>query len=208
MSIEVFLKGIIIGFSIAAPVGPIGILCIRRSLTKGYFSGFITWIWAASADAFYGIIGGFGLKIISSFFEKQYFLLQVFWMIFLFYLGTKIFITKEQEITEKKEKTNSLAWDYFSAFFLTLTNPMTIFSFMALFAWAGLGQESKNYFSLFSFVFGIFFGSVLWWLFLSNSVKIFHKKILKDKNILSWINKISGFIIIIFAFWILVSLVK
>ncbi len=206
MDINFLIKGTVIGFSIAAPVGPIGILCIRRSLTKGHLSGFVTGMGAASADMVYGVIAAFGLTFISSFLVDQQLWLKIIGMIFLFYLGIKTFLEKPQEKNDRKAKSNGLFSDYLSTFFLTIINPMTILSFAAVFAGLGLGETSGNYISASILVLGVFIGSALWWIILSNGVGVFRKKI--KSNILGWVNKISGSIIIGFALVIFASLVK
>jgi len=206
MDISFLIKGTVIGFSIAAPVGPIGILCIRRSLTKGHLSGFITGMGAASADVVYGVIAAFGLTFISSFLVDQQLWLKIIGMIFLFYLGIKTFLEKPQEKNDGKTKSNGLFSDYLSTFFLTIINPMTILAFAAVFAGLGLGETSGNYISASILVLGVFIGSALWWIILSNGVGVFRKKI--KSNILVWVNRISGSIIIGFALVIFASLIK
>ena len=90
MDINFLIRGLIIGFSVAAPVGPIGILCINRTIKKGCISGLTTGLGAASADLIYGLIAGFGLVFISNFLLNQKLLIQSLGLVFLFYLGFKI----------------------------------------------------------------------------------------------------------------------
>src|SRR6185503_6615601 len=143
MELSFLLKGMGIGFSIAAPVGPIGVLCIRRSLADGRWIGFVTGLGAASADAAYGCIAGFGLTAISNFLTGQQFWLALFGGAFLCYLGIHTFISKPppQAATVREDGLFSA---YFSTLLLTLTNPATILSFMAVFAGFGLAA-SPNY---------------------------------------------------------------
>lgn len=140
------IKGVIIGFSIAAPVGPIGVLCIRRTLAEGRLSGFLSGLGAATADATYGIIAGFGLTSIANFLIGQQLWLRLIGGLFLCYLGIKTFktTTLDETISSKKQ---GLLGNYFSAFLLTITNPMTIISFAAVFAGLGIGTLQTNYFS-------------------------------------------------------------
>ena len=119
MSHGFLLKGLIIGFSIAAPVGPIGILCIQLTLARGRLSGFIAGIGAATADAVYGSIAGFGLTFISNFLLKQQFFLNMGGAIFLFYLGIKIFLKKPTECKVEIE-ADSYSKTYFSTFLFEL----------------------------------------------------------------------------------------
>ena len=203
MDINFFLRGMIIGFSIAAPVGPIGVLCIRRTLAEGPTSGLISGLGAATADAIYGFIAGFGLTFISNLLISQQIWLRLLGGGFLCYLGTKTFFTNPLKQSSSL-KGRGLISAYISTFFLTLTNPMTILSFMAIFAGLGVGSMSKGYFPAGLLVAGVFIGSALWWLFLSNGVGLFGKKF--NLAGLRWTNRISGIIITAFGIWALLSL--
>ncbi len=203
MDISFLIRGFIIGFSIALAIGPIAILCIHRSITKGFLSGFLSGIGAASADGIYSAIAAFGLTFISSFLINQKLLIQLIGIIFLFYLGIKIFVKKQ--IKENiKSQSKSLLGDYLSTLFLTLTNPMTILSFIAVFAGLGLVQSTEN--SAFLLVLGFFLGSAIFYFILSIIFSMFSKKI--NPHTLTIINKIAGIIIIGFAIVILVSVVN
>lgn len=201
--VSIILSGIAIGFSIAAPVGPIGVLCIRRSLAEGRLSGFISGLGAATADAVYGCIAGFGLTVISTFLINQTISLRIVGGIFLLYLGLKTFLTQPAPLDEDPhlslEKTSSFR-NYLSTFFLTLTNPLTILSFAAIFAGLGIGMNnSGGYFSAIFLVLGVFLGSAAWWFILSWLASLFRSKL--TAHSLVWINRLSGGII--FAFGVL-----
>ena len=196
MDLRFFMKGLIIGFSIAAPVGPIGILCIRRTLAEGRLPGFISGLGAATADALYGCIAGFGLTFISSFLIHQLRWFQPIGGAFLCYLGVRAFLSKPADpLTSEKGK--GLGSAYASTFFLTLTNPMTILAFAAIFAGLGVASESKDYVTAGVLVLGVFLGSTLWWVILSSGVGLFRKKF--DLGALRWVNRISGTILMGFG---------
>jgi threonine/homoserine/homoserine lactone efflux protein len=197
------LRGLIIGFSIAAPVGPIGVLCIRRTLAEGTPSGFVSGLGAATADAIYGSIAGFGLAFISNILISQQVWLRLIGGGFLCYLGLKTFLAGPSK-RAVSTKANGLISAYVSTFFLTLTNPITILSFAAIFAGLGVGSASRNYFSAGVLVLGVFFGSALWWLILSGGVGKLGKKF--NHYGLPWVNKISGLIILTFGLIALLSL--
>ena len=199
------LRGLIIGFSIAAPVGPIGVLCIRRTLAKGKSSGLISGRGAATADAIYGSIAGFGLTFISNFLISQQVWLRLIGGGFLCYLGLKTFLASPSK-QAVSTNGNGLISAYVSTFFLTLTNPITILSFAAIFAGLGVGSASRNYFSAGVLVVGVFIGSALWWLLLSSGVGLFGEKL--NVTGLRWVNRISGMVIIIFGIVALLSLIK
>jgi len=194
-----FVKGLIIGFSIAAPVGPIGLLCIQRTLTGGRTSGFISGLGAATADAVYGCIAGFGLTFITTFLISQHVWLRLIGGIFLCFLGIRTFVSPPAERAASAEG-KSLLTNYASTFVLTITNPVTILSFAAIYA--GLGVY--NYVSAVLLVSGVFTGSALWWFTLSSSVSIIRSKI--DQHKLQWINRISGTILAGIGVFILFSL--
>ncbi|CBN54721.1 MULTISPECIES: LysE family translocator [Kamptonema] len=196
MDISFFSRGLIVGFSIAAPVGPIGVLCIRRTLAQGLAVGLISGLGAATADGLYGSIAGFGLTFISGFLVSQQVWLRIIGGIFLCYLGITTFLAKPaQSAAEATGK--GLIGAYASTFFLTATNPLTILSFAAIFAGLGVASAGSNYLDSGILVLGVFLGSALWWLLLSTGVSILRKKF--DDRSLIWINRISGLIIIVFG---------
>lgn len=197
------LRGLIIGFSIAAPVGPIGVLCIRRTLAEGCASGLVSGLGAATADAIYGSIAGFGLTFISSILIRQQVWLRLIGGLFLCFLGLKTFLARPAEVAASA-KGNGLLSAYASTFFLTLTNPMTILSFAGIFAGLGVGSTSGNYVSAGVLVLGVFIGSALWWLILSSIVGIFRR--MCSSHRLRWVNRISGVIITAFGLIALLSL--
>src|SRR5512147_1604480 len=128
MDTSLFFRGLVVGFSIAAPVGPIGVLCIRRTLANGRISGLVTGLGAATADGMYGCVAGFGLTFISGILIDQQMWLRLFGGLFLCYLGVKTLLSRPAE-QEAKAAGTGLLGSYASTFLLTLTNPMTIISF-------------------------------------------------------------------------------
>ncbi|MHB8983803.1 MAG: LysE family translocator [Carboxydocellales bacterium] len=196
MGLISFFKGLIIGLSIAAPVGPIGVLCIQRTLAKGRLAGLATGLGAATADGIYGLIAGFGITLISSFLISQQTWIRLLGGIFLCYLGISTFISKPAEIAATIEE-GGLIGSYFSTLLLTLTNPMTIISFMGIFASLGSLTQNNNYTSAAILVLGVFLGSALWWLMLSFIVSTLRSKFRPTE--LKWINKLSGTIIVVFG---------
>ncbi len=203
MYIGFLIRGLIIGFSIAAPVGPIGVLCIRRTLAEGRTAGLVSGLGAATADAIYGSIAGFGLTFISTMLLRQQGLFRLIGGIFLCYLGLRIFLARPVEHAAKTGR-NGLVGAYLSTFFLTLTNPVTILSFMAIFAGLGLASTSGNYASAGILVLGVFTGSALWWLILSGGVGVFRERF--NPRGMRWVNRISGSIITGFGLLALMSL--
>jgi len=205
MDITFLVKGLIIGFSIAAPVGPIGILCIRRSLAQGRLAGLLSGLGAATADALYGSIAGFGLTYVSNLLLRQQNWLSLIGGIFLCYLGIKTWLSRPVERAATAENKN-LRGAYVSTFFLTLTNPATILSFAAIFAGLGLANTGADYLTASMLVLGVFSGSALWWLTLSGGVSLFRSKFTPHR--LRWLNGLAGLVITGFGLLVLMSLLK
>ena len=192
----VFFRGLIIGFSIAAPVGPIGILCIRRTLAEGRLAGFLSGMGAASADMFYGAVAAFGLTAVQDLLISQSIWLRIVGGVFLLYLGVKTFISKPSN-EAVKSKRRGLFGAYLTSFFLTIANPITILSFLAIFAGLRLGETNGNYLSASMMVLGVFLGSATWWLTLSTGVSLLREKF--TPALLTWVNRLAGVIILIFG---------
>ena len=195
-----FFEGIILGFAIAAPVGPIGVLCIRRTLNYGRWSGICSGLGAAVADMFYGAIAIFGLDLLSNFLLAWQFWLRIFGGIFLVMWGFKTFLTQPKEKIDRVSHA-SLFKDFFSTFLLTLSNPLTIFAFLAIFAGLGI-VKNDDYQGLF-LILGIFLGSCLWWMILCEGISFIRKRV--SGNFMIWVNRIAGLIIIGFGIAAFVS---
>ncbi len=203
--IEIFLKGLIVGLSIAVPVGPIGVLCIRRTLARGRVTGLLSGLGAATADALYGAIAGFGLTFLSNFLIGQKIWLHLIGGGLLCILGVKIFLSMPAEQGISME--GSSLWNaYLSTFFLTLTNPMTLLFFIAVFAGLGIGSESHHYVTAGILVSGVFIGSAMWWIVLIGFTGIL-RGLFSFKR-LQWLNRISGLIIIGFGLYAFLSLLR
>lgn len=196
--LALLLKGLIIGFAIAAPVGPIGVLCIQRSLHDGFKIGLMTGMGAALADGTYGLVAGFGLTAVSFFLIKYQIAIRIVGGIYLLYLGIKLLLTKPRETTETKNNEKSPWHAFATTYFLTLTNPATILSFVAIFAGLGLGTQSTDVLGALVLVFGTILGSAAWWLLLSGGVAfILHHRM--TENTMRYINWMSGIILIAFG---------
>jgi threonine/homoserine/homoserine lactone efflux protein len=196
MQLSYLLKGLLLGFSIAAPVGPIGILCIRRTLADGRKYGLASGLGAATADAFYGSIAGFGLVFISNFLVSQQNWLKLFGGAFLLYLGIRTMLAKPATEAAQSKRTN-LAGAFGSTFLLTLTNPVTIVTYLAVFSSLGVGTAGGEYGTAAFFILGVFSGSAMWWFILSFGVSLLRDKV--SPTVLLWVNRISGLIIIAFG---------
>ncbi len=204
IDLSFFLKGMILGFSIAAPVGPVGILCIRRTLEFGKLSGFFSGLGAAVADTFYACIAAFGLAFISNLLVAEQFWLRLVGGLFLICVGLKTFFAKVNDKT-KKVSHKSILNDFISTFLLTLSNLMNIVVFLAVFAALGLSTVDNTYFEAGSLVLGVFLGASIWCLIFSEGVTLFRRKL--TKKVMRWINSISGLIIIGFGIAALLTII-
>jgi threonine/homoserine/homoserine lactone efflux protein len=203
MDFTLFFRSLLIGFSIAAPVGPIGVMCIKRSLMDGRLIGLVTGLGAASADGVYGCIAGLGITLVSGFLIAQANWIRLAGGLFLAYLGI-IAILSRPAVQTAVAGGMSLLRAYTSTFFLTLSNPIPILSFAAIFTGLGAGLSAGNYSSVAIVVLGIFTGSASWWLLLSTSVGLLRNKV--TPAVLLWVNRISGFAILVFAIVILAGI--
>jgi threonine/homoserine/homoserine lactone efflux protein len=179
----------VIGISIAAPVGPIGVLCIRRTLADGKLTGFLSGLGAATADMVYGAIAAFGLTVIMDLLIGQANWLKLIGGIFLLYLGARTFFSKPADRPAQSGRVGLLG-AYLSTLFLTITNPMTIIAFVAIFAGT---MPSGTETSPLVLVTGVFAGSAIWWLALSFGVGLMREQI--GPNGMLWINRLSGLVI-------------
>jgi threonine/homoserine/homoserine lactone efflux protein len=197
--------GIIIGLTASIPLGPIGLLCIQKTLNNGKFGGLVSGMGAASADTFFAFIAAFGISAVSNFIESQQFYLRLIGGIILAGLGLKIFLTNPAiQIRKQRNKQNNLWADFVSIFFLTLSNPITVFVFGAIFAGFSVIPTKSHWYELFELVAGIFLGALLWWTVLVTVVNMFRKKFRLRR--LWWMNKIMGAIITLFGIFAFVSL--
>jgi threonine/homoserine/homoserine lactone efflux protein len=203
MDITGFLNGLLLGFSIAAPVGPIGVLCIKRTLASGRLVGFASGLGAATADAFYGLIAAFGLTFLSNFLLQQQLLFRMVGGMFLCYLGIRTFSARPADIKDHASQA-SLLGSYGSTLFLTLTNPLTILSFAAIYAGLGLIKIDRGYASAGIIVLGVFLGSAGWWFILSALTSLLRNRLTLTS--LRWINRLSGLAIFGFGLAALISL--
>ena len=202
MEIKYLLKGIVIGVSIAAPVGPIGLLCIKRSLTHGFRAGLVTGLGAATADAFYGLIAGFSLTFITDFLLGMKIWLHVMGGLFLCFLGLQTLKKRALESQDSDVVFSGYVRAYVSTLLLTLTNPMTIMAFMGIFVGLGIGLKHNNgYAASTMLVIGVFAGSSLWWTVLASASARAGKRL--NREMTEKINMVAGMILIVFGIWIL-----
>src|SRR5262245_4640628 len=194
---ELLLKGLAFGFILAATVGPMWVLCVRRTLAFGPGVGLASGMGIALADGFYGAVAAFGLTAVSGFLLAHSFWIGLVGAVFLVYLGIKTLMARP-EVQQAEEKPISLAAAFLSTLGLTLTNPPTILAFAAIFAGLGL-VSSADYAAATLVVAGVFLGSAVWWVILSLGAGKLRHRI--GPRLFRVINVVSGITILGFAAW-------
>lgn len=198
MDVLLFLKSALIGLSIAAPVGPIGLLCIQRSLAHGTHIGFISGLGAAAADACYGAVGAFGIGAITRHFVELATPLALAGALFLAWMGLKMLgATPPERAANAVDPARALP-AFASVFVLTLSNPLTILSFIAIFATLA-GGSPLSAASATLMVVGVFCGSAAWWLMLALGIATIRHRL--DARAMRWIDRIAGGCLLAFAVW-------
>ena len=192
-------KGMLVGLMVSIPLGPMGVLIIQKTLHKGALSGFIAGMGAASADSFYASVAAFGLGYVINTVQTHELLLQIIGGIFLLCIGLKIYFDNPiRQIRQRRQgrvSKTGLLGDYLSLFFLTVSNPITVVVFMAVFAGMSVFGESSSLLGELLVVIGVLLGGGVWWYTLSTLVNIFRKKF--RLRVLITINRVSGLVITI-----------
>lgn len=195
MDLSLLLRGLIIGLAIAAPVGPIGVLTIRRTLANGWAIGFATGLGAATADATYGAVAAFGLAAVSGALASAQLWLRLIGGVALIMLGLRTLRAKPATATATAPTPAGLLAAWGSTVLLTLTNPATIISFTAIFA--GIGVAGSGYAGAAIIVLGVLLGSATWWLLLSGGVTLLRERL--GSHTLRWVNILSGLVLAAFG---------
>ena len=199
-----FLKSLLFGFLLAATVGPMWVLCFRRTLAQGALAGFASGMGIAVADGLYGAVAAFGLTAISGFLLKHSYWIGLIGGIFLLYLGIRTLLAKP-EIQESNVKPAGLLQGFLSTLGLTLANPPTILAFVAIFAGLGLAANA-DYATASLVVLGVFLGSASWWILLAAGAGRLRDRI--GPKLFRAINVVSGLSILGFALWQIAAVLR
>lgn len=207
MAFTFFIKGLMIGLLASIPLGPIGVICIQRTINKSRLSGFFSGVGAATADTIFAAIAGFSLTFVINFIEEKQRILEVIGGVIVILLGIKTFYTNPvTQLKRHKKKPNKLIEDFISVLLLTITNPFAIFLFVGMFATMGLAYNGENMGLSVITLAGVFLGGTLWWFTLSSLVNLFRKKFRLKQ--LWWINKISGAVIFLLGVLALINVAR
>lgn len=188
MDLDLPLRGLAAGFIIAAPVGPVNVLCIQRTLEKGWKPGIVAGLGAAFADSLYGGIAGFSISIIIQFLIQEEFWFRLIGGILLMAIGV-VFYFKPPPSIEAGKNGASANSDFASAFLLTMANPTTVLSFLTVLATLGLGRH-RPLWETSLLIAGIFCGSMAWWLILTSGTNLLRSKITDSS--MAWMNRVAG----------------
>lgn len=203
MPIYHVIQGILIGLVVAVPVGPLGLLCINRSLMLGPVAGLASGLGVASADALAAGIAALGISFVSDFLVDYQVWLRTVGGIFLCVLGYRIYRT-EPAVKVPTISTNGLLGAYVTTFFLTFSNPVTILSFIAIYAGWHVPTLHGHYLAAALLMMGVFIGSALWWAVLFAALTLFRLHI--SHAFLGWVHRVSGVVIVGFGVTVLLSL--
>jgi len=194
----------LIGIAVSVPVGPVAVLCIQRTLNKGFRSGFTSSAGAAFADVIYAGIAGFSITFIANFLNEYQSHIRIVGGLFLIFVGIRIFLSNPAtQMRKYRLKGNNYYKDFFTSFLVTISNPITVIAFGVIFANFDMIKEGSTNLPIFILVLSVFSGALLWWLSLVSIISVFKSKI-RLRNIL-WINRITGVFIVLFAIYIIIS---
>lgn len=203
MSIYLLMQGILMGLVVAVPVGPLGLLCINRALMMGPTCGLFSGLGVATADALAAGIAALGITLVAGFLVTHQLALRLIGGIFLCILGYKIY--KTEPVAQAPMKNfNGLLGAYVTTLFLTISNPVTILSFVAIYAGWHVPSLDGHYVAAATLTLGVFTGSALWWVGLFIGLTAFHDRF--NLRFLFWVHRVSGAVIAIFGIAVLVSL--
>jgi threonine/homoserine/homoserine lactone efflux protein len=202
--IEILLKGILLGLAVSMPLGPIGIILINRTIKRGMLSGFFSGLGLASADTLLAVLAALGFNVILSFINQERFIISVIAGLIIIGIGLKIFLSNPVKDIRNREKANKSLWrDYYSVFVLSISNPYTIFIFVAFFSGVHINGDVKPELVPFFLIPGVLIGTITWWFFLSYFVSRFKKNI--RLRVIVRVNKVAGIVVIVIGVIVLLS---
>lgn len=198
----IILEGLLVGFAVAAPVGPVAVVSIERTLAHGLKAGLAVGLGAAAADTILGAMAGFGLTVVAGLIEENQAVIRFVGGIVLIVLGIVLILSRAK--TKRRDITAADLFHAFtSAFVITISNPITIFAFLAIFAGLGFTEAAATTAQASFLVAGIFLGACLWWLSLSAAISLFRDRV-SDRTV-AVLKGGAGYLILGFGIYALVS---
>lgn len=203
-AIEILLKGILLGLAVSMPLGPVGIILINRTIKRGIRSGFYSGLGLATADTLLAVLAAIGFTVIISFINEERFIISIAAGLIIIGVGLKVFLSNPvKDIRNREQAYKSLWRDYYSVFVLSISNPYTIFIYVAFFSGVQITGNVKPELVPFFLIPGVFVGTIAWWFFLSYFVSRFKKKI--RLRVIVRVNKVAGIIILVIGVIVLLS---
>jgi threonine/homoserine/homoserine lactone efflux protein len=203
-ALEILLKGIILGLTVSMPLGPIGIILINRTIKRGLLSGFFSGLGLATADTLLAGLAALGYTVILGFINEERFIISIIAGLIIIGIGLKIYLSNPVKDIRNREKANKSLWrDYYSVFVLSISNPYTIFIFVAFFSGVHIGGNVKPEFVPFFLIPGVLIGTITWWFFLSYFVSRFKKNI--RLRVIVRVNKVAGIVVIVIGIIVLLT---
>jgi threonine/homoserine/homoserine lactone efflux protein len=203
-ALEILLKGIILGLTVSMPLGPIGIILVNRTIKRGMLSGFFSGLGLATADTLLAGLAALGYTVILGFINEQRFIISIISGLIIIGIGLKIFLSDPVKDIRNREKANKSLWrDYYSVFVLSISNPYTIFIFVAFFSGVHIGGNVKPELVPFFLIPGVLIGTITWWFFLSYFVSRFKKNI--RLRVIVRVTKVAGIVVIVIGIIVLLS---
>jgi threonine/homoserine/homoserine lactone efflux protein len=198
------LKGILLGLAVSVPLGPIGILLINRTIKRGMLSGFFSGLGLATADTLLALLAGLGFSVIISFIKEERFIISIIAGLIIIGVGLKVFLSNPVKDIRNREKADKSLWrDYYSVFVLSISNPYTIFIYVAFFSGVQINGDVRPELVPYFLVPGVLIGTIGWWFFLSYFVSRFKKRI--RLRLIVRLTKVAGIIILIIGIIVLLS---
>lgn len=194
--LESLIRGFIVGMGASIPLGPLGVMCVQKTLSKGRLSGIITGLGASITDTFFAAFAILGLALVQQFIKEHESAVLFIGGLVVIAIGFKIFITNPVKQLKQNKGGKRLLEDFFSSVAMTVTNPGAIFLILGLFAFTGLEVDgSSPGLVILSALAGVFIGALSWWIILSTTINLFRNKFRLRQ--LVTINRVAGIIIII-----------
>ncbi len=205
LAIEILIKGIILGLTVSMPLGPIGIILVNRTMKRGFLSGFFSGLGLSAADTLLAILAALGFSVIIGFINEERFIITIISGVVLLGVGIKVLLSNPVKDFRNRDKGKKSLWrDFYSVFVLSVSNPYTIFIFVAFFSGIHISGDIKPELVPFFLIPGVLLGTLSWWFFLSYFLSRFTKKI--RLRAIVRVNRAGGIAIIIIGLLVLLSL--
>lgn len=188
------LKGFIVGLGASIPLGPLGVLCVQKTLSKGRNSGLFTGLGASVSDTFYAGLSLIGLSFVENLINENRAIVMLVGGIIIALIGLKVYTTNPIKQIRQKSSNKRHLEDFVEALVMTITNPGAIFLILGLFAAVGINSsDNAGNISIITTLWGVFIGTATWWFILTTTINVFRKKFRLKQ--LMMINRIAGIII-------------